>query len=63
MTGHRPRAVPDEFESEAEVQAALESLLRAAAESGVDPIGSWDIRTEGPLPDWEVMILELAPED
>jgi len=45
--------------NEDEFETALGELLSAAAESDVDPRGSWLYRGGGAAGDWEVMIIEL----
>lgn len=49
----------DEIESAEDFEDALHGLLVTALESGVDPRGSWEYRSDGLPSDWEVMILEL----
>jgi len=49
--------------TEEEFDAALEQLLSAARENGVDPQGSWVYRNGRNAPDWEVMVVELAKDD
>ncbi|MFD1513183.1 hypothetical protein [Halomarina rubra] len=40
---------------------ALATLLLAASDNGVDVAGGWDCSTDGDGPDWDTVILELAP--
>lgn len=50
------------IETEAELEAAIQQVLLAATENGVDPRGTWVYRNGDTIPDWEVMILELTKE-
>jgi hypothetical protein len=50
----------DDVSSSEEFEAALGRLLLAAFESGVDPRGTWEYRSDGPDADVEVMVVELA---
>ena len=52
----------DTIETEAEFEAAIQEVLHAAAENGIDPRGTWVYRNDDSLPDWEVMILELTKD-
>lgn len=47
----------DDVTTAEEFETALGDLLRAAADSGIDPRGSWVYR--GDADDWEVMVYEL----
>lgn len=50
------------IETEAEFEAAIQEVLHAAAENGIDPRGTWVYRNDGTHPDWEVMVLELTKD-
>lgn len=63
MSGHNTNSESGGIETEAEFETALESLLLAASESGIDPVGTWDVRNGMSHPDWEIMVLELAKDD
>lgn len=44
----------------AEFESALESLLLAVLDNGLDPRGSWEYRNGRAWPDIEVLIWELG---
>ncbi|MFB6123323.1 MAG: hypothetical protein ABEJ78_07675 [Haloferacaceae archaeon] len=46
--------------TQAEFDAALEALVRAARDNGVDVAGSWPYRYDGVFPDYEVRVERLA---
>lgn len=48
--------------NEDEFDDALQRLLSAAARNGLDPRGARVYRNGDAVPDWEVMIHELADE-
>jgi hypothetical protein len=50
----------DEVSSTEEFEVALSRVIRTALENGVDPRGTWECRNDGPDPNVEVMIVELA---
>ena len=62
MTDHTPGHTDGDIETEAEFEAALQEVLHAAAENGIDPRGTWVYRNEDTHRDLEVMVLELTKE-
>lgn len=53
----------DDITSVAAFKNGLSRLTRAAARNEIDPRGSWEIRSDGTMPDWEAMIVELEKSD
>ncbi|UWG48519.1 Uncharacterized protein HSRCO_2250 [Halanaeroarchaeum sp. HSR-CO] len=53
----------DTIESVAEFEAALHQLLILADQNDVDPVGAWEYRNGQSVPDWEVVVSELAKQD
>lgn len=62
MTDHISGPFDGDIDSEAELEAAMQHVLRSAADNGVDPRGSWVYRNGDSFPDWEVMVLELTKD-
>lgn len=54
------RSSNDEVANTVEFETALGQALFSAVENGINPRGSWEYRTDGATPDFEVMIVELA---
>lgn len=50
----------DEMSSTEDFEAALGGVILAAIRNDVDPRGTWEYRTDGPISDVEVMVVELA---
>ncbi|WP_248897627.1 hypothetical protein [Haloplanus halobius] len=50
----------DEMSSTEDFETALGRVILAALESGIDPRGTWEYRTDGTNSDMEVMVVELA---
>ncbi len=40
----------------------LQDLLLVAHANGVDVAGAWECRSNGPGPDWEAVVTELATD-
>lgn len=55
------RDTPDlDITTDAEFDSALETLLLAALEGGLDLRGAWEYRNGEAYPDFEVLITEIA---
>lgn len=53
--------IPDrDITTEAEFETALQTLLLAALENGLDLRGAWEYRNDDADPDLEVLVTELA---
>jgi hypothetical protein len=50
----------DEISSTEDFEAALGRLLLVALRNDIDPLGSWEYRTDGIASDVEVQVVELA---
>jgi hypothetical protein len=59
-----PRDSPDtpdrDISTRAEFDSALQTLLLAALDSGLDPRGAWEYRNGEAYPDLEILVTELA---
>lgn len=62
MTRDTPDIFDLEISTEAEFDSALQMLLLAALDNGLDPRGAWEYRNGGIRPDLEVMVSELAKQ-
>lgn len=49
--------------SNAELNAALKTLLRRAYDNEVDVEGGWECRNGGEHPDWDVIVTEVRKND
>lgn len=52
-------SVDDEIASTDDFEAVLGQILLASVKNDIDPRGSWEYRTNGPSPNFEVMVFEL----
>lgn len=62
MTSDAPDSPDGDISTEAEFDAALQTLLLAALKNGVDLRGAWDYRNGDAYPDFEVLVTELAKQ-
>lgn len=53
----------DDVSTAAEFDELIGQLVRSAYENGVNFEGGWEIRNRAEVPDWEVLIHELAKQD
>lgn len=53
----------DPIENQADFEEALHQILVLAEQNDVDPIGAWEYRNGQSIPDWEVVVTELAKGD
>lgn len=60
MTRDSPDTSDWAISTEAEFDSALQALLLAALENGLDPRGAWEVRNGGVDPDLEVLVSELT---
>lgn len=60
MTRDSPDSPDRAISTEAEFASALQTLLLAALENGLDPRGAWELRNGGTEPDLEVLVTELT---
>lgn len=60
MTRDPPDPLDRDLSTEAEFDSALQTLLLAELENGLDPRGAWEFRNGGPEPDLEVIVTELT---
>jgi len=50
----------DELSTTTDFEAALGRVILAARRNDIDPRGAWEYRSDGPGPDVEVVVVELA---
>lgn len=55
--------IDGDITTDAEFDAALGQLLLEAVRNDIDPRGTWVYRNGQTIPDWEIMVLELASKD
>lgn len=60
MTRDSPDIPDRKISTEDEFDSALQTLLLAALENGLDPRGAWEYRNGGADPDIEVLVTELT---
>ncbi|MFW5928993.1 MAG: hypothetical protein ACOCT0_01045 [Halobacteriota archaeon] len=63
MTHDTTDYIDGDITSEDEFDSALQELLLIANDNGIDPRGSWEVRFDGAVPDWEIVVTELAKEE
>lgn len=63
MTPDAPDSPDRDISSEAEFDAALQTLLLAALKNGLDPRGARDYRNGDAYPDLKILVTELAKQN
>ncbi|GAB7013237.1 hypothetical protein [Halolamina salina] len=51
----------EEITTTEDFEAALGRVILAGLENDIDLQGAWEYRTDGEMPDMEVMVVELVP--
>lgn len=52
----------EEISTEEALESTIIRLLEAAHKNDVPVTGSWEVRNGDKIPDWEVLVVELAKE-
>lgn len=62
MTPDPPDSPDRDISTEAEFDAALQTLLLAGLKNGLDLRGAWEYRNGQAYPDFEILVTELAEQ-